>query len=103
MEENKTPKVEGKKQAEWPEWENIVLHHDKAVPFEIEKFDEGEMDLNEFIKKIPGQTKENPYILNANVWKNDPIEYEALKKLIGETIYVGDEFCCIKWIKIVEE
>lgn len=92
------------KKATYPEWdfEKITLYQDKAVPFEIEKFDD-EMDINEFAKKIPGATKENPYIINASEWKNDPIEYGALKKCIGETIYVGNEFCCIKWIKIVEE
>lgn len=98
----KKTKVEDKKQAEWPEWEDIVFYHDKGVPFKIEEFDESKMDLNEFRKKIPGQTKENPAIWNIKHMKEDPL-YPNLKKHIGETINVDDEFWHIKWIKIVEE
>lgn len=98
----KKPKVEKHEGVLWPEWENIVLHHDKCVPFEIEKFDDSKMDINEFRKKIPGQTKENPVIWNIKDMQEDPL-YPGLKEHIGETINVENMFYNVKWIKIVEE
>lgn len=90
--------------ATYPEWDfkKLTFYQDKAVPFEIEKFDDGEMDINEFRKKIPGQTKENPAIWNIKYMQEDQL-YFGLKKHIGEIINVENEFLHIKWIKIVEE
>lgn len=85
---------------------SIKLDKDKAAPFDIDAFQDPNMSEAEKIREIrkafyEGLSKENPLIYNISNVK-EPL-YSELKQHLNEVLYVGDIFCVIKYIKIVEE